>query len=496
MADRLSALDVSFLYLEESTTPMHVGGIAIFQAPDDGFDHDRLVTLIRERIGLVPRYRQKVRWVPGRLANPVWVDDEDFDINYHVRRSAIPRPGTDSRLRELVGRIMSRPLDRSRPLWEMYLVEGLSGGRFALLTKTHHAMVDGASALDIVQVILDVTPEPREVTVEEWRPEPEPSPVDLVIDAVADVVRSPALAVDAVRSEAVDLSSIVERLSRHAVGLLTAARTVARSAPDSPLNVEIGVARRFAMVDARLADFKAIRAAHGGTVNDVVLAVVAGGLRSWLMTRGEPVDPHTVIRALVPVSIRSDVDTSLGNQVAAVICPLPVGEPQPVIRLNRVSFEMEQLKAAGQAVAAEALVGIAGFAPPTLHALGARSVSELSRRMFNTVVTNVPGPQFPLYAGGAQMLAAYPVVPLAKGQALSIGLTSYDGGVYFGLNADRDAMSDIDVLTDCLLASLEELRGTVPDRSARTVVAEQVDSAGSRSLAARRPPRRAAPRRS
>ncbi|HEY7857842.1 MAG TPA: wax ester/triacylglycerol synthase family O-acyltransferase [Candidatus Nanopelagicales bacterium] len=490
MTERLSSLDVSFLYLEEATTPMHVGGVVLFQEPADGFDHDQLVTLIRDRIGLVPRYRQKVRWVPGRLANPVWVDDEDFDINYHVRRSTVPRPGSDAGLRELVGRIMSRPLDRDRPLWEMYLVEGLSGGRFALLTKTHHAMVDGASALDIGQVILDLTPEPREVTVDAWRPEPEPTGVDLVVDAIADVVRSPAVAVDAVRSEAVDLSGMLERLGRNALGILTAARTVARSSTSTPLNAEIGVARRYGMAQARLDDFKAIRRAHGGTINDVVLAVVAGGLRSWLMTRGESVDPHTVIRALVPVSIRGAGDVAVGNQVAAFICPLPVGEPQPVVRLNRVSFEMEQLKTAGQAVAAEALVGIAGFAPPTLHALGARSASELSRRMFNTVVTNVPGPQFPLYAGGALMLAAHPVVPLAKGQVVSIGLTSYNGGMFFGLNADRDNMSDVDVLAECLIASLDELRDTVPDPHGRTVVPGQVDSAGSRSLAARRPPRR------
>jgi WS/DGAT/MGAT family acyltransferase len=489
MADRLSPLDASYLYLEEDTTPMHVGGVVLFQEPAEGFDHQRVVELIASRIALVPRYHQKVRSVPGRIANPVWVDDEDFDLDYHVRRATLPRPGGDGELRELVGRVMARPLDRSRPLWEMYVVEGLSEGRFALLTKTHHAMVDGAAAIDIGQVILDLAPEPREVDAPAWTPEPEPSPAELVADAVADVLRSPAIAVDALRAEAADLRGLAERLGQGAVGLLTAARTFARPPSETSLNAEIGEGRRFATAAAVLEDFKAIRAAHGGTVNDVVLAVVAGGLRSWLMTRGDAVTAQTAVKALVPVSVRQDGDSG-GNQIAAFICSLPVGEPQPVVRLNRVTFEMAQLKSTGQAVAAEALVGLAGFAPPTLHAMGARSASGLSRRMFNTVVTNVPGPQFPLYAAGARMLAAYPVVPLAKGQVVSIGLTSYDGGVYFGLNADRDAMDDVDVLAECLLASLDELLDTVPGYGVPVVVPDPVSSAASRSLAGdrRRPP--------
>ena len=481
MADRLSPLDVSFLYLEEDTTPMHVGGVAVFQEPAGGLDHERLVDLIRDRISLVPRYRQKVRWVPGRIASPVWIDDEEFDIDFHVRRSSVPRPGTDAELRELVGRVMSRPLDREHPLWEMHLVEGLSGGRFALLTKTHHALVDGATAIDIGQVILDATPEPRVVEPEPWHPHPEPSAAELVAEAIADLVRSPALAVEALRTEAVDMRGVVDRLAANALGLLTAARTVARPPSATSLNAEIGTGRRYGMAAARLEDVKAIRRAHGGTVNDVVLAVAAGGLRAWLMTRGDAVTAGTSVKALVPVSIRHDGDTG-GNQVAAFICALPVGEPQPVVRLHRVTFEMEQLKSTGQAVAAEALVGLAGFAPPTLHSLGARSASELSRRMFNLVVSNVPGPQFPLYAGGARMLAAYPVVPLAKGQIVSIGVTSYDGGMYFGLNADRDAMPDVDVLAECLQASIEELLDTVPAPSA-TVTPNPVDSAASRALA-------------
>jgi WS/DGAT/MGAT family acyltransferase len=465
MVDRLSPLDVSFLYLEEPTTPMHVGGVVLFQAPEGGFDHDRLVSLIKARIALVPRYRQKVRWVPGRIANPVWVDDEEFDVGYHVRRSALPRPGTDAQLRDLVGRIMARPLDRNRPLWEMYLVEGLSGGRFAILTKTHHAMVDGAGAIDIGQVILDVTPEPQPAASVEWTPRKEPSDVDLLASAVTEVLRSPGAAIDALRSGAVDVRETAERFGRRALGLASAAVTIARPPASNPLNAPIGEARRFGMTSMSLEDFKSIRRMHGGTVNDVVLAVVSGALREWMMTRGESVSSRTQVRALVPVSVRGGGDDAGGNHIAAFLVDLPVGEPQPVVRLHRISYEMEQLKATGQMVGAQALVGIAGFAPPTLHSLGARTANGWSRRMFNLVVTNVPGPQFPLYAGGALMLGAYPVVPLAKGQAVAIGLTSYDGGVYFGLNADRDAMTDVDVLAECLETSLQALLDTVPRRA-------------------------------
>jgi len=459
MADRLTPLDVSFLYFEEPTTPMHVGGVAVFQEPADGFDLEQLVELISQRIAFVPRYRQRVRWVPGRLANPVWVDDEDFDVSYHVRRSALPRPGTDRQLAELVARVQSRPLDRSRPLWEMYLVEGLSDGRFAVISKTHHAMVDGVAAVDIGQVILDTTPDRREPPADTWRPAPEPSWVELVAGAVAETVRRPTAAVDALRGGLGEVQHALSRAASAAGGLLAAAHTAARSAPESPLNAVIGEQRRYAMAAFDLDDHRRIRKAHGGTVNDVVLATVAGALRAWLLTRGEKVSTSTTVRALVPVSVRSDGEggQAAGNRVSSYLVDLPVGEPSPVMRLHQVSYRMQAHKDTGQAVGAEALAGLAGFAPPTLHSLGARVASGLSKRWFNLVVTNVPGPQQPLYAGEARMLAAYPVVPLAKGQALSIGLTSYDGRIFYGLNADRDAMPDVEVLAQCLGDALGEL---------------------------------------
>jgi diacylglycerol O-acyltransferase len=465
--DRLSAVDVSFLYMETPSTPMHVGGVCVLEPPaGEAFDYDRLVELITQRIGLVPRYRQKVRTVPGRLANPVWVDDEDFDVTYHVRRSALPKPGTREQLKELVARLQSRPLDRSRPLWEIYLVEGLEGGpgggpRVGIITKTHHAMVDGVSAVDIGTVLLDLEPTPREVPEDDWQPRKEPDFIHLVAGAVVDLVTRPTAALDTARAAVTDVRATASRVGSVAGGVLSQAKLMARPAPETPLNVTIGEQRRFGTADTELEDYKRVRKAHGGTVNDVVLATVSGALRTWLLTRGEKVRPTTVVRAMVPVSVRADAEKGeLGNRVSSYFVDLPVGEGSAVMRLHQVSFAMRGHKESGSAVGADALVQLTGFAPPTIHALGARTASVMTRRLFNLVVTNVPGPQFPLYAAGARMLAMYPVVPLAKNQAVSVGLTSYDGGVFYGLNADRDAMPDVDVLAACIEESLAELVGS------------------------------------
>ncbi len=458
MPDRLSALDMSFLYLEEPTTPMHVGSVGLFAMPADGFGFDDLLGVVRERLAYVPRYRQRLRWVPGGFANPVWVDDEDFDLGYHIRRSAVPRPGTPEQLRELVARIMSRPLDRSRPLWEMYLVEGLEDGRFALLSKTHQAVIDGVAAVDIGQVVLDASPEAPDAPSESWLPALEPSSLELFAGAVVDVVRRPGDLVESARRAVAELPLAggwaVRALGGAAGSVAAAMRTAARPAPGSPLNVPIGAQRRFATVDTRLDDYREVRARHGGDVNDVVLATITGALRTWLFTRGVRVSSTTSVRALVPVSVLTGEGS---NRVAEYVVDLPVGEGNPVMRLHQVAYAMKAHHDTGRTVRARALAGMAGFAPPTLHALGARVASSLSRRIFNLVVTNVPGPQTPLYVGGAPMLTTYPVVPLAKGQALAIGLTSYNGAVCFGLNADRDAMSDLDVLAQCIPDALAEL---------------------------------------
>jgi WS/DGAT/MGAT family acyltransferase len=468
MSDRLTSLDASFLYLEESTTAMHVGSVMVFEPPREGFDYDRLVGIIGSRIGAIPRFRQKVRDVPGRIANPVWVDDESFDMSYHVRRAGLPRPGTDRQLQDFVARVQPRRLDRTHPLWEVYLVEGLSGGRFAIVTKTHQALIDGVNALDIAHVLVDaVKGGELDEELVPWDPQRSPSSVELVTEALVDAVRRPTQVVDLVRGGVNDALNVAVRAAESAGHLLsTVARTAARPAPDSPLNAEIGSARRWVMIATDLEDYRRVRAclargayAEDVTINDVVLATIAGGFRTWLLGRGEPVSAATTVRAMVPVSIYGDDPSGMyANQVMACVVNLPVGEPGASMRLHQIAFAMRQQMEGGQAVGATSLANLAGFAPPTLHALGARVGSAMSRRLYNVMITNVPGPQTPLYAGDAKMLSTYPVTPLAKGQALSIGITSYDGGVYYGLNADRGAMPDVDVLGQSILESLEELR--------------------------------------
>jgi WS/DGAT/MGAT family acyltransferase len=462
---RLSAVDASFLYLEEPRTPMHVGAVGIFEVPDGGFDYDRLVDTVERRLATVPRYRQKVRHVPGNLARPVWVDDTDFDVAFHVRRSALPRPGTEAQLTELVARLMSRPLDHDRPLWEMYLVEGLSEGRFAVITKTHQAMVDGITTIDIGQVLLDPTPEPSEVAEQLWMPRPEPSDAQLVADAVLEAVARPGQVVDTVRAAANDVATGATRVVRGVAALLGAVVPGGRLAPGSPLNVDVGTQRRFAVARGSLDAYRAVRTAHGCTVNDVVLTAVTGALRTWLLSRGEPVTSETRVRSMVPLWISSPgpggATSAAGGRVLSTIVDLPVGEPSPALRLQHVAHAMRQHTAASRSVRAGTLARIGGYAPPTLHALGARAVHGISKRIFNLVVTNVPGAQAPLYAAGARMLEMFPVVPLAKGQGLAIGITSYDGGLYYGFAGDRDAMPDLDVLASTVDEALDELLATV-----------------------------------
>jgi WS/DGAT/MGAT family acyltransferase len=471
VSDRLSPLDVSFLYLEERTTPMHVGSVMIFRTGAAGLDYTRLLRHIEARIALVPRYRQRVRFVPGRLANPVWVDDERFDLTYHVRRLALPTPGSEEQLEELVARVQARRLDRSRPLWEVNVVEGLEGDRFAVVTKAHQALVDGVHAVDLGQVVLDDDPDGRKPPLHTWRPSREPSFAELLAAAIADTLRRPQQVLsDTARASIGDFLTVGARAAEALGGLAVAARSATRTQPRSPLNVEISGHRRFAILATDLEDYRKIRAFHARsrgtqpapetTVNDVVLAVLAGALRVWLQARGAAVVPGTVVRALVPMSVRAETPSdagAIGSRVASLLVDLPTGEPSPIMRLHQVAYQTRVHREAGQALTAPAIAGIAGFAPPTLHSLGARVASGLSRRLFNLVVTNVPGPQHPLYLDGSRMLASYPVIPLARGQALAIGLTSYDGGVHYGLNGDREAMPDLDDLRRCIVESLAEL---------------------------------------
>jgi WS/DGAT/MGAT family acyltransferase len=462
MPDRLSSTDVSFLSNERAQTPLHGGTLQVLRVPEEGFDYDRLYGLIRERIAFVPRYRQRLRTVPAHLAHPVWIDDDRFDLTYHVRRSALPRPGTDEQLAELVARIMSRRLDRDKPLWEVYLVEGLEDNRLAILSKTHLAMVDGVRGIAIAQVTLDVSPQPRSSRPDMWAPHPAPGSAQLLAAAATDLLKRPTAAFEMVREGVEDLRSTAGRVTAAAEDALVVLRSAARPAPPSPLNPTIGKARRFATVDLSLADLKRVKHYHDTTVNDVVLAVVAGALRDWLLMRGEVVRTSTTLRAMVPLSV-SPSDDTMGspNHVAPFVIDLPVGEPSPVVRLQRIAYAMRGYREMGDPVPALDIAGVAGFAPPTLHMLGARVATDAPSRIHNVLVTNVPGPQVPLYAAGAELIGSYPVLPLTRGHALAIGVTSYHGGVFFGLNADRDAVGDLDVLANEIVASADQLVDTV-----------------------------------
>jgi diacylglycerol O-acyltransferase len=458
MSERLRPADMAFLADESASAPMHNATLEVFEPSAAGFDYQKLLAVIADRIAFVPRYRQRIRTVPGRLANPVWVDDDDFDLTYHVRRSALPRPGSMEQLRELVARIMSRRLDRNRPLWEVYLVEGLEHGRFAILSKSHQILVDGTSTVDIGQVLLDVDPRPRDVVHDHWRPQREPSPPALVAEALREQACHPGALVETVRGNADGLLRAAGSLGRSAAATAGALSSRGR-APETPVQARLSEQRRFVTVSTDLQDYRMVRRVHGGTVNDVIMATVAGAMRAWFMTRAEPVHGSRSLRAFVPMSvIDSELEpTSLGSQVTGYLVNLPIGESSPVVRLHQVSYAFKAHKDTGMAVGADRLTDVAGFAPTTFHALGSRLAAAQVRRGFDLVVTNVPGPQFPLYAAGAQMLESYPVQPLLPGHALAFGVTSYDGGVYFGINADRDALPDVDVLGQCVRESLAEL---------------------------------------
>lgn len=467
MAERLTIGDLTLLAEESASTPMHNATLEVFDPGDSGFDHDALVAHIDDRIAFVPRYRQRVRRVPGRLANPVWVDDAAFDLGYHVRRSALPRPGTMDQLRDLAARIVSRRLDPERPLWEAYLVEGLEGGRVAVLSKSHQILVDGIN-VDLGQVLLDVDPDRRHAVPDDWSPASEPTALVLATDAVSQTVRQPLTAVDTVRSNVAALArTMADGAGR--VAAVANALSNRRTAPESPFNIRPSAQRRVVCVRTGLTDYRKVRRVHGGTVNDVILATLTGALRAWLMTRADAVGPGRRLRALVPMSVIDEElePTSLGSQVIGHLVDLPIGEGSPVVRLHQVSYALRAHSETGRAVAANRIAGVAGFAPTTFHALGSRVAAEETGSHVNLVVTNVPGPQFPMYLAGARMVETYPVPPLQPGFSMAIGVTSYDGGVFYGITADRDALPDVDVLGQCVTEALDELLDTASDSRRR-----------------------------
>ena len=453
---RLSVLDELFLHLEGPNTHMHVGGAIVFEGPAP--DYQDFLDSAEKRLQLVPRFRQKLLTVPFGIGRPVWVDDTHFNIEYHVRHTALPAPGDDEKLKRLTARIMSQQLDRAKPLWEIWFAEGLSGDRWALVSKTHHCLVDGVSGADIMSVILDLSPEGHEVEVVPWRPEPEPSPDALLADAIRERLTSPAEAIRTLQSTVLDPTKIPNRVVEGARALGAFVGGSLNFAPQSSLNVQIGPHRRFETILIELDELKRIKNSLGGTVNDVVLSVVAGGLRRLLKTRGERTE-DLELRAMVPVSVRADQDKgALGNQVASIWAPLPVSEADPVKRLRFVSEKMRDLKSSGQAVGAQLLTSLGEYAPPTILSQAARLVAR--QRAYNLVVTNVPGPQFPLYSLGREMKEVYPVVPLSDNTTIGIALLSYNGTIGFGLLGDFDAAPDLAVLAEGIEKSIAELSGS------------------------------------
>ena len=436
-ADRLTGLDSSFLHLERAGAHMHVASTSIFEGPAPRIEEFR--DHISSRLHLVPRFRQKLRFVPFDQGRPVWVDDPYLNLEYHVRQSALPAPGSEEQLRNLAARIFSQQLDRSKPLWELWLVEGLEDERFAIVGKSHHALVDGISGVDITTVLFDLEREPSNPPAlpPKWAPRPEPTDFKLLSDALRERATSPKEFARGVRAALRGPRQVLR-----GVGAASKMISAGMAAPSTPFNVEIGPHRKVAFVRSDLASLKAMKNEHGGTVNDVILSAVAGAIGNYLRARGHDTE-DLEMRAMVPVSVRAEEERgALGNRISAMMAPLPIWCEDPVERLHLVTEIMGDLKGSGQAVGAEILTRIVDFAPTTIASQAARL--QPAQRFFNLVVTNVPGPQFPLFVLGRQMESIFPMVPLARRQALCVGIMSYNGQVDFGLIGDFDAMADLE----------------------------------------------------
>jgi diacylglycerol O-acyltransferase / wax synthase len=479
VSDRLSGLDASFLHLEQDGAHMHVAGTSIFEGPKP--DYDEFRDHVGSRLHLVPRFRQKLRFVPFGLSRPVWEDDPHLNLEYHVRQTALPPPGSEEQLRTLAARIFSQRLDRSKPLWELWLVDGLEDDRFAIVGKSHHCLVDGVSGVDINTVLFDLEREPSgpPSPPDRWLPRPEPSGAEVLAEAVLDRLTNPREIVEGVAGILRAPREIAGRI-QEGLGAMGELVGAGLGAPPSPFNVEIGGYRRFSWVRGDLGQFKQIKNALGGTVNDVVLAVVAGGLGRYLRARGHST-ADLELRAMVPISVRSEAERgALGNRVSAMMAPLPVGVEDPVKRLRMITETMGDLKDSRQAVGATLLTELTAFAPPTIVAQAARL--QPRQRFFNLVVTNVPGPQFPLYVLGRELLATFPMVPLAERQAVCVGIMSYNGLLNFGLIGDYDAMPGLEQLArdlDTAIAELAAVAEASPTPREAPAAAQTQDGAGT-----------------
>ncbi|MGI8757265.1 MAG: WS/DGAT/MGAT family O-acyltransferase [Acidimicrobiales bacterium] len=455
----MSPLDASFIHIEDDVSHMHIGSVGIFEGPSPAYED--ILDMVAGKLPLIPRYRQVVRTVPLDLGRPVWVDDPHFRVEYHIRHTALPDPGGEPELRRLVGRVMSQQLDRSKPLWEVWMVEGLEDDRWAMVSKTHHCMVDGVSGTDLLSVIMDASPKQTPAVPDDWNPEPAPSGSRLAIEAVVDMARSPYEQLRAVRASTRVPRQALASLGEMAQGIRSMSNLVTQT-PPSILNGPLSPHRRYNWTSTTVDDIKTVRKGIGGTFNDIVLATITRGFRELLLSAGEDVD--RVVRTLVPVSVRSRDDAgkavgdgTMANKVSAMFAELPVGVEDPVERLSLISAQMDGLKESKQAVAGEALTSLAGFAPPVLLAMGTRLASRAAQRSINTVTTNVPGPQVPLFAAGCRMLSSYPYVPLASQIRVGVAIFSYNGEVTYGMTGDYDAAPDLDALADGINDGMDEL---------------------------------------
>jgi len=440
--DRLTPIDASFLHQASQHSHMHIGGLTIVEGPPPSTAE--LLEQIRMRLHLVPRYRHKLASTPIDSGRPVWVDDPSFNLDYHIRHTALPSPGGWEQLCALTARIFSQQLDRSKPMWEMWLIEGLEDDRFALITKTHHSLVDGIAGVDLATVLFDLSPEPPPIrsSGRPWQPRPEPGTAELVAAGLRGAVRAGLELAEGAVEAVTHPDRALPRAREAAEGIGEIIWAGLNPAPETPLNVPIGPHRRFYGIGNRLEDFKTVKNAFGGTVNDVVLAVVTGALRTFLISRGRRT-AGCEMRALVPVSVRADNDRGeIGNRIVVMRGPLPVYIADPLQRLRFVTQAMNGLKESKQALGAEVISGAQNFAPPTILAQASRL--NFSTRLFNLIVTNVPGPQFPLYVLGREMLEVFPVAFLPENHSLAIAIMSYNGQMNFGLLGDFDSLPDLD----------------------------------------------------
>src|SRR4051794_14105937 len=463
----MSALDAGFFYAESENTPMHVGSVAVFEGPAPSYGD--VVRLILSKLPKVPRYRQRVRPVPMQLGRPVWVDDPHFQILYHVRHTAVPKPGSDEQLRNLAGRVLGQRLDMAKPLWELWLVEGLADDKWALISKVHHCMVDGVAGTDLMQLMFDLDPNAKHEPPQDWAPQRTPSSLELMSGAVTDAVAHPL-------QQASSMPSVGGAV-RAAKGLAGSSRTLASTVPSlakqaitptaRSLNGPIGPHRRWAWTDGKFEEVKAVRTAFGGTVNDVVLTAITSGFRDLLEARGELSSEKLVVRSMVPVSVRrADQKGSLNNQVSAVFVDLPVGLADPVARLTAIRGQMDEYKKAMGAVDANSIIAMGNYVAPTLLSMGVRAVLQAGQMWVQAVTTNVPGPRVPLYVLGKRMRTATAYVPIAGGTRCSIGIFSYLNTMTFGINADFHCYPDIDVFPGGIRRGIEELLAIAETRGA------------------------------